>query len=230
MARCGSPYRTKLRTTGSRSASLSCGGRDSCLSLEAHGGSPAGEWGSAAHWGRGSPWTSSRACLQTQPPWGPATCRHHGHGGPRVVAPSQGGTSPGPGPPAPPHHSRRCRPGPEDPTHSGPLRPPPDGRPDRGGSRVTVKISSLPLSARPRGTTQATRAPWLPLPLSPKRLPSSSSPHGFFLPPPAQAPASARPALLPSHTRSTASTVWWPRSGLRGPRHVCFQLLLRGAF
>lgn len=43
MARCGSPYRTELRTMGSRSWSLSCGGRDSSLTLEAHGGSPAGE-------------------------------------------------------------------------------------------------------------------------------------------------------------------------------------------
>lgn len=126
MARCGSPYRTELRTMGSRSESLSCGQTYSSLSLEAHGGSPEGEWdsvcgqrswtvlmGCAAPWGQGTWWT--RALLPLPPDAAPhgdaATCLH-----PRTLRPTGSGTQPGsdlarPGPACPlstPHHSQHC--------------------------------------------------------------------------------------------------------------------------
>lgn len=54
--------------------------------------------------GWGSPWT--RVLLPLPPdaalPVDLPRIHIHGHGGPQAVAPSQGGTSPGLGPPAPP--------------------------------------------------------------------------------------------------------------------------------
>lgn len=199
MARCGSPYRTELRTMGSRSLSLSCGQQ---LVPGGHGGSPEGEWdsacgqhswtalvGCAAHWGQGAWWT--RALLPLPPdaaPHGDAATRLHS----RTLRPTGSGTQPGsdlarPGPACPlstPHHSQHCGQAAgrchQLQVSSGHQLPATADRGEGGRACVTITVLSLPFDAHPRRTTETMWAPWLPLPLSPKQLVGSPSHPWLF--------------------------------------------------